>query len=216
MKRFLIFLVIIAASIAMWQFPSWNAARQQLAIAERRVDDLISKGTNSLSFSDLNELRRLPPSIKDAKRLVYLTLRDTKISDISGVENLRDLQNLDLNHTRVVDLTPLSGLPKLQLLYLHDTWVEDLTPLASLPSLMRLDIGKTQVNSLEPVTRVTQLIWLNLYRSYALDGSTEHYNDLAARVYELSGGSSYRQGYRPGWKYQMMVRYWRFKERLGL
>lgn len=209
-------LVILAAGLSAWQFPSWNAARLQLNVAEQRVDEMIAKGINHLSFSDLTELRRLPPNIRQAKRLVYLTLRDTNIRDLSGLEGLPELQNLDLNHTQVSDLRPLSGLPSLRLLYLHNTWVEDLTPLQTLPALQRLDIGQTQITTLEPVTRIPQLIWLNLYRSYALDGSSGHFQVLEQRIPELSGGSSYRQGYRPGLQYQMMVRYWRVRERLGV
>ena len=176
MKRFLMLVAILVAGFSIWQFPSWNAARLQLNVAEARVDEMITKGINHLSFSDLTDLRRLPPNISKAKGLVYLTLRDTNIRDLSGLEGLPELQNLDLNHTQVSDLTPLSGLPSLRLLYLHKTWVEDLTPLQSLPALQRLDIGQTQIATLEPVTRIPQLIWLNLYRSYALDGSTGHRN----------------------------------------
>lgn len=216
MKRFLIALLVAATGFTIWQFPSWNVARQQLAIAEQRVEAAIAEGMISLSFKDLTELRHLPSNIKDAKRLEYLTLNGTNISKIAGIESLSNLKQLNLNFTRVADLTPLTGLPKLRLIYLHGTWVEDLTPLASLPSLEQLDIGKTQSNSLEPVTRIVQLNWLNLYKAYALDGSTEYYSVLAARLTDLTGGSSFQKGYRPDWLYQTKVRYWRLKERLGL
>lgn len=105
--------------------------------------------------------------------------------------------------TPVSDLTPLSGLPNLRLVYLHDTWIEDIDPLTTLPALERLDIGKTQIASLEPLTRIESLQWLNLHRGNALDGSRDHLAILEEIVFlELSGGSAYRQNYRPGWRYQ--------------
>lgn len=216
MKRLLIILLIAVAGFAVWQFPSWNAARAQLEIAEQRVDQIIADGSTTLDLTDLVELRRLPSNIENATKLVYLRLRGTHVSDISGVENLRNLQDVDLNQTRVTELTPLEGHPSLRVLYLHETWVEDLGVLASLPALERLDIGKTQVASLEPVTRIANLNWLNLHGSYALDGSTQFFETLAARMPDLSGGNSYRQGYRPDWQYQMTVRLRRLKERLGI
>lgn len=216
MRSFFTLLAILIAGFVIWQFPSWNAARLQLNVAEQRVDKMIANSTNNLSFSDLTELRRLPSNIKNAQGLVYLTLRGTNIRDLSGLEGLPLLQNLDLNHTWVSDLTPLSGLPSLQLLYLHNTWVEDLSPLVSLPALERLDIGQTQIATLEPITRMPQLNWLNLYRSYALDGSRQYFDVLAERISELSGGNSYRQGYRPGKQYQLKVRYLRLREMLGI
>ena len=216
MKKLLTVVLLAAAGFAAWQYPSWNAARQQLVIAEERVDAVVADGTNALRLDDLPQLRRLPRNIGEAENLVYLYARGTNIGDISGIETLGQLQQLDLNFTRITDLGPLSGLPALRLIYMQGTWVEDLSPLVTLPSLEILDIGQTQLATLEPVTRIAPLRKINFYKSYALDGSNAYYQTLVAQIPEISGGNSYRQNYRPGWQYLATVRFSRLKDMLGL
>ncbi len=215
MKHFMTLLTVAAVGFAFWQYPAWRVSQQQLTLAEDRVEAMIAEGINHVTFSDLTELRRLPSNIRNAERLEYLNLSKTSVYNLSGIEGLTKLKQLNANQTRVMDLQPLSGLPNLRLVYLHGTWAEDLTPLTTLPALEQLDIGKMQIASLEPVTQIAGLNWLNLHRSYALDGSTKYFRKLEGRVHDLSGGNSYRQGYRPGEQYQWMVTYWRWKARLG-
>lgn len=216
MRNVISVVIFALLTIGVLQVPSWRASRTQLAVAEDRVREVISAGTNSISFSDLPELRRLPANISDIPNLTYLTVRETNLRDLSGIEGITTLQQLDLNMTQVSDLTPLAGLPNLRLVFLHETWVADLEPLTTLPSLERLDIGKTQIASLEPLTRLDNLRWLNLYRSHALDGSLNYLESIAENPFlELSGGSAYRQNYRPGWQNNAMMRLNRTWEQLG-
>ena len=216
MRNIIIVVVFALLAVGAIQYPSWQSSRTQLAIAEDRVREVIAAGTNSVNLSDLPALRRLPANIGDIPNLAYLTVRETSLSDLSGIEGINTLQHLDLNMTHVSDLAPLTGLPNLRLVQLHDTWIEDVGPLTTLPALERLDIGKTQIASLEPITRIENLRWLNLYRSHALDGSRNYLESLAENPFlELSGGSAYRQNYRPGWQYNAMMRLNRIWEQLG-
>ena len=217
MKRYLFLIVLIALVFGGWQYPSWQEARQQLVIAEKRITQIVISGANKLDLSDLTEIRRLPSNIGEIPNLKYLNVRNTNLSDLSGLEGNATLSHLDLNNTRVVDLTPLKDMPNLQLIYLHGTWVRDISPLATLPSLERLDIGKTQIETLQPLTRIEGLIWLNLYKSHAIDGSQEFVVALEARPFlDLSGGSAFKQNYRPGWRYNTMLRMSRLRMQLGL
>jgi hypothetical protein len=217
MRNTIIVVLFAILAFVASQYPSWESARTQLVIAEERVREVIVAGTNNIDLSDLSALRRLPNNIGDIPNLKYLTVRETNLRDLSGIEGIKTLQQLDLNETQVSDLMPLAGLPNLRLIYLHDTWVEDVGLLTTLPSLERLDIGKTQIASLEPLTRIENLRWLNLHRSHALDGSHDHLAIFEQKVFlELSGGSAYRQNYRPGWQYNVTLRLDRFRERLGL
>lgn len=215
MRNIIIIVIFSLLAVAALQYPSWQSSRTQLAIAEERVREVITAGTNNITFSDLPELRRLPANIGDIPNLVYLTASNTNLRALSGVEGVTTLQQLDLNVTQVSDLTPLAGLPNLRSVYLHETWIDDLSPLARLPLLERLDIGETQVVSLEPLTRLEKLQWLNLYRSHALDGSRDFLESLAENpILEIAGGSAYRQNYRPGWQYNVMMRLNRIWEQL--
>lgn len=216
MRNIILVAIFAFLAIGALQYPSWQSSRAQLAVAEERVREVISAGTNNVSFSDLPELRKLPANIGDIPNLVSLSASETNLKVLSGIEGIITLQRLHLNMTQVSNLTPLTGLPDLRLIDLHDTWVEDLGPLTTLPSLERLDIGKTQVASLAPLTRIENLQWLNLYRSHALDGSQDHLNTLAQNTHlTVSGGSAYQQNYRPGWQYNIMLRFNRLKEWLG-
>lgn len=217
MRDIIIVVLLAILALGALQYPSWQLARTQLVIAEERVREVIASGTNNINRNDLAALRRLPANIDEIPNLLYLSARETNLRDLSGLEGIDTLQQLDLNLTQVSDLTPLSGLPNLRLVYLHDTWIEDVDPLTTLPALERLDIGKTQIASLEPLTRIESLQWLNLHRSHALDGSRNHLAVLEEMVFlELSDGSAYRQNYRPGWRYNVMLQLDRLRKRLGL
>lgn len=175
MRKIILLFIIALAAFAAWQFKLMRTANQQLIVAEQRVADAISAGTNNLNFSDLVDLRKLPANIGDVPNLKYLNARGTSLSDLTGLEGNATLEHLDVNMTRVSDLKPLQGLPNLKLVYLHDTWVSDVSPIAAIPSLERLDIGTTQIDTLRPVTQIKSLVWLNLHNSHALDGSREHF-----------------------------------------
>ena len=217
MRKIVLLLIIALVGLSAWQYTLIKTANQHLALAKQRVADVIAAGTNSLTFDDLTELRRLPANISDVPNLKYLSARETNLTDLSELEGNLTLEHLDLNMTRVSDLKPLQDLPNLRLVYLHDTWVSDVSPLTTLPSLTRLDIGKTQIETLRPVTEIETLNWLNLYKSHALDGSGDYFANLQERPFlDLSGGSSYRQNYQPGWQYNAMQRVSRLKEELGL
>lgn len=217
MKKFLLFLIVASVTSGAWQYKLLRTANQQLVVAEQRVADVISAGTNSVTLDGLTELRKLPPNIGDVPNLRYLNARDTSLSDLSGLEGNTTLEQLDVNMTRVSDLSPLEGLPNLKLVYLHDTWVSDISPLTTLPALERLDIGKTQIETLLPVTEIENLTWLNLYKSHALDGSGGHFAALQERPFlELTGGSAFRQNYQPGWQYNAMQRLSRLREIFGI
>jgi hypothetical protein len=217
MRNIILVAIFTFLAIGALLYPSWQSSQAQLAIAEERVREVVSAGTNNISFDDLAELRRLPANIGDISNLVYLSASETNLKALSGIEGITTLQQLDLNMTQVSDLTPLTGLPNLRLIYLYETWVADLEPLTTLPSLERLDIGKTQIASLAPLTRIENLRSLNLHRSHALDGSRDYLESLAENpLLDLSGGSAYQENYRPGWQYNMMLRFNRFRERFGI
>ena len=217
MKRVLILLSIILLGFAGWHiFQLWEA-QQQLEIAEERVNKVVQKGSNNLVLNDLTKLRRLPRNINEIKNLKYLYVRGTNLEDISGLEGNPTLAQLDLNFTRVSDLTPLRNLQQLELIYLQGSWVKDVSPLTTLPALEQLDIGRMQIETLQPLTRIRNLLWLNLYKSHALDGSKTHFNNLEERPgLALSGGSAYKQNYQPGWLYNTTLHLSRFQSYMGL
>jgi internalin A len=104
-------------------------------------------------------------------------LLDTKVTDLSPLENLEYLKVLDENskpppedHRRwgspdekvlsIKDLTPLRRLHQLEHLGLYHTQVTDLTPLMELKKLKYLDISFTPVKDLSPLRGLDALFTL--------------------------------------------------------
>jgi len=74
---------------------------------------------------------------------------ETKISDLSALADLKNLEKLYLNNTQGSDLSPLADLKNLEWLILIDTQVIDLSPLADLKNLNYLYIDNTKVSEEE-------------------------------------------------------------------
>ena len=88
-----------------------------------------------------------------AKKLRYLNISSTLVSDLSPVASLVALESLQLRDTPISDLTPIAKLKALEELDLESTTVSNLRPLVGLINLRRLDISRTRVSILAPPGR---------------------------------------------------------------
>ena len=89
------------------------------------------------TLPDLAGLEGLP-------RLSVLDLSHSNVEDISELAKFNDLSTLDLSGTKVSSLAPLAGL-LLSKLYLSDTHITDLSPLAGQTDLKSLDLSGTAI-----------------------------------------------------------------------
>ena len=80
----------------------------------------------------------------------------------SGAEYLRGVTELSLSGTRVTDLSPLRGLVNLEKLYLYDTPVRNLSPLAGLANLLELYLTLSSVSDVSALRTLTKLETLDL------------------------------------------------------
>ena len=117
--------------------------------------------------SDLTPLRNLT-------QLQWLDLNRTSVSDLTPLQNLTQLQSLDLGGTFVSDLTPLRNLAKLQSLNLGGTFVSDFTLLQNFTELQSLNLEETSVSNLTPLRNLTQLQSLDLNRTSVSDLTPLH------------------------------------------
>ena len=77
-------------------------------------------------------------------KVKYLDLgHNGKITDISFVRNMPDLEVLILAINDISDISPLADCPKLEYLEINSTNVTDLTPLSNSMELRHLNIGRT-------------------------------------------------------------------------
>ena len=87
----------------------------------------------------------------------HVDLRESLVSDLSPLAELKNLAALIINDTPVSDLTPLAEVKNLTELWLNDTQVSDLTPLTKLKNLYGLHLHNTQVSE-EQVQELQQAL----------------------------------------------------------
>jgi hypothetical protein len=103
------------------------------------------------------------------ERVRDVFLWEIKVSDLSPLKELKNLEKLYLSYTKVVDLSPLSELKNLEQLFLGDTQVSDLSPLAELKKLEMLFLGNTQLTDLSPLVELYHLEELDLNNTQVSD-----------------------------------------------
>ncbi len=103
-----------------------------------------------LNLSGNKKVSDLSP-LKDLFNLQELNISFTQVSDLSPLKGLQRLEVLDAHSTQVSDLSPLKGLQKLHIFNAHFTQVTDLLPLKDLERLQILDVTSTRVSDLSPL-----------------------------------------------------------------
>jgi Leucine-rich repeat (LRR) protein len=95
--------------------------------------------------------------IADMKYLTVAFLYDNKISDISPLAGLVNLEELYISNNQISDIRPLAGLKKLKVLQLHHNKITDISPLSGLTNLSELDISYNQIKDLRPLTGLSNV-----------------------------------------------------------
>ena len=88
-------------------------------------------GHNYLTNEDLEVFRYLP-------HLQVLILADNKLTDISALSQLKELQYVELFMNRIPDMSPLVGLPNLTDINIANTHLTDIEPLKQFTQAERL------------------------------------------------------------------------------
>ncbi|GAK50293.1 leucine-rich-repeat protein [Candidatus Moduliflexus flocculans] len=102
-------------------------------------------------------------------QVIGVILHRTKLSDLTALAAITQLQLLDVSSTPISDLTPLAALTQLREIRAYNTQVSNLTPLVALTQLKELNVGNTQVSDLTPLVALTQLLELYIYNTQISD-----------------------------------------------
>ncbi|MEK6478163.1 leucine-rich repeat domain-containing protein [Catalinimonas sp. 4WD22] len=126
---------------------------------------LIKESTNQ---GPENSLTHLPSSLAQLTRLKKLVCNGfaktpSKITDISVIGQLTQLQHLDLTGNKITDISPLSNLKKLKFLDLYFSEVKDISPLKDLTNLQYLDLREGWSDDISSLANLINLIYLDLY-----------------------------------------------------
>ncbi|MEP2980065.1 MAG: hypothetical protein ABJO86_11305 [Lentilitoribacter sp.] len=181
-------------------------------MAEQKIIETIEKGATVLDLSEFSYLSSIPERAFQIENLHRLNISGTRINDIDRVSTFKRLEHFNIRQTRVQNISVLAQNKGLTSLDIGATRVFDLSILPSFMSLNRLQMDRTFIQSLCPLNDVENLDWVNLYSSYAADGSQGCFKDLERDVDDVGGGNSYRQNYVPGAPYLALVKLDRFLE----
>ena len=95
--------------------------------------------------------------IKDLANLNMLYCSRAQVSDLTPIKDLSNLNELYCSDTEISDLTPIKDLANLNMLYFSDTEISDLTPIKDLANLNRLDCSGTKISDLTPIKDLANL-----------------------------------------------------------
>ncbi|TYV67277.1 LPXTG cell wall anchor domain-containing protein [Listeria monocytogenes] len=101
--------------------------------------------------------------------ITIFLVRNKRIVDISGVENLTNLSELILESNQISDISPVANLTNLIVLNLNNNQISDISPLSNLTSLDELSLGSNYISDISPVASLTNLTWLELFRNQLND-----------------------------------------------
>ena len=83
--------------------------------------------------------------------VTHLNARGREIADLSGIEQLANLELLELADNQIRDIAALAGMARLCTLDLANNQVESLRPLSELSQLRDLDLGNNAVRDIGPL-----------------------------------------------------------------
>ncbi|KZD61432.1 MULTISPECIES: NEAT domain-containing leucine-rich repeat protein [Bacillus] len=128
-----------------------------------------NKITNVAPLSALKNVTYLTLAgnqIEDIKPLYSLPLKDlvltrNKVKDLSGIDQMNQLNKLFIGKNQIEDVTPLTKMTQLTELDLPNNELKDITPLSSLVNLQKLDLEANYISDLSPVSKLNKLVYLS-------------------------------------------------------
>jgi hypothetical protein len=101
--------------------------------------------------------------LSELSQIEVLDLRENHIDDIGYLASLTNLRKLDLRENRISDIESLSGLQALESLNLRENHISDIDPLRRIYTLQELNIRENRVEDIEPLAGLTNLTYLNIH-----------------------------------------------------
>ncbi len=92
--------------------------------------------------------------------------KPVKLSDISMLSHLGNLEELELRDNEISDLSPLIKLNKLKKLDLRDNQITDITPISRLINLKKLNLRGNKISNLSALSNLKNLNYLNIHSNY--------------------------------------------------
>ena len=132
-----------------------------ITIATETLNGITSMDLRNSDISNLSGIEKIT-------NLSSIDLSRNNISDISPIISLNNLTNLNLNDNPVSNLSELSTKTSLTDLYLSNTGISDVSFLSNLVNLKTLDISSNNISNLQGINLLNSLITLNVSSNRSL------------------------------------------------
>ena len=103
---------------------------------------------------------------------------DRSITNLSGIENFKQLTKLNLNYNHIEDITPLAELTNLKDLHLYINDISNVFPLSTLSDLQSLDLENNNISDISPLQKLENLKSLKLGSNNMTDDDIKNIKDL--------------------------------------
>ena len=161
--------------------------------------DVINANNSVVNFGDSNLEKAVRSTINkpngvilksDVVKITQINAASKTITDISGLENLTNLNTINLSNNQITDISELNGLTNLTVLNLEGNRIIDISELNGLTNLTNLDLFANEIIDISVLHGLTNLTTLNLQFNKiininALEGLTNltnlnlYYNKIA-------------------------------------
>ncbi|MEK5122350.1 NEAT domain-containing leucine-rich repeat protein [Bacillus sp. FSL R9-9492] len=152
---------------------SGNQIEDVTALAKMEQLDYLNLANNKITdVAPLSALKNVTyltlagNQIEDIKPLYSLPLKDlvltrNKVKDLSGIDQMNQLNKLFIGKNQIEDVTKLAKMTQLTELDLPNNELKDITPLSNLVNLQKLDLEANYISDLSPVSKLNKLVYLS-------------------------------------------------------
>ena len=157
---------VIAILISLNKLSSVNGVNYKKWISEKKeLQEYINIPDPNLRKVMNRELRQKATAKitrKQALGIIRLDGFDSKIRDLTGIEECKNLIDLALSYNEITDITALSDLKELKYLWLNSNKIENISALSNLTNLKSLHLEHNEITDISALSNLTNLISLHL------------------------------------------------------
>ena len=115
-----------------------------------------------LRYKELGNIEDELPSFYFEELEGELTLPDSNLFDISGLEKCTNIEVLDLSNNQIINIIPIGFLSKLTDINLSGNNIHDISVLDNLQNLQRVDISFNEIDDISPLFELQNLEYVNI------------------------------------------------------
>jgi len=127
-----------------------------------RKERVIGLNLYYLELSDIS-------GIQELKNLTHLNLRNNQLTTISGIQELKNLTHLNLRNNQLTTISGITELKNLTHLNLRNNQLTDIPGIQELKHLTYLNLRDNQLTDISTITELKKLTHLNLRNNQLTD-----------------------------------------------